>query len=267
MVYETGFGRSDAWRFNGHTLKAHVDELVEEVPVALVYGGRAPIITMATPLDAEDLARGFAITEQIVDLPEQVRSIDAVPAGGGLVVQVELADGLAARVDARLRAGPAPSACGLCGLGDAEHVLKTPAPLPHATLFSSAAIFRAFDALPRLQRVGQRTGGAHAAAFADANGLLLAFAEDVGRHNALDKLVGRMARLNIDPASGFCAVTSRASFEMAQKAAVARLSMLCSISAPTGLAVRLAAACNLTLCAFVRDGRFACFSAPQRLLG
>ena len=265
-VYAQGYAGGTAWRFDGESaFAAHDDELIEEVPVALVYGGAAPIVMMATPLDAEDFARGFAITEGLVDHPSQVGAIDAVPAGGGLAVYVELADGLAARAFRRQRSGAAGSGCGLCGVAGIADALRAPEPLPDGGIFSAAAIRHAFEALPGLQTIGAHTGAAHGAAFADRQGRILAFAEDAGRHNALDKLVGRMARLGLEPAEGFCAVTSRASFEMAQKAAVARIPMLCAISAPTGLAVRLAQACGLTLCAFVRGSRFACFAAPQRL--
>ena len=265
-AYAQGYAGGTAWRFDeGTAFAAHDDTLIEELPVALVYGGAAPIVMMATPLDAEDFARGFAITEGIVDLVSQIGAIEAVPAGGGLAVFVELADGLAARAARRQRAGAAGSGCGLCGVAGIADALRAPEPLPEGGVFSAAAIRRAFEALPALQTIGARTGAAHGAAFADRQGRILAFAEDAGRHNALDKLIGKMARHGLDPAEGFCAVTSRASFEMAQKAAVARLPMLCAISAPTGLAVRLAQACGLTLCAFVRGSRFACFASPQRL--
>ena len=267
-VYAQGYAGGAAWRYDETgACAAHEDELIEELPVALVYGGEAPIVMMATPLDAEDFARGFAITEGLVDHPGQVGAIEAVPAGGGLAVYVELAEGLAARVGARRRSGAAASGCGLCGVAGIADALRAPRPLPPGGAFTAAAIRRAFEALPALQTIGARTGAAHGAAYADRQGRILAFAEDAGRHNALDKLVGRMARLGLDPAEGFCAVTSRASFELAQKAAAARLPMLCAISAPTGLAVRLAQACGLTLCAFVRGGRFACFASPQRLAG
>jgi molybdenum cofactor guanylyltransferase len=118
-----------------------------------------------------------------------------------------------------------------------------------------------------LQVIGQQTGAAHAAAFVSAEGTILAIAEDAGRHNALDKLVGMMAQQGLQPADGFCAITSRASFEMVQKAARVGFPMLCAISAPTALAVRLGQESGITLCAFVRDQRFTCFTHPQRIEG
>ena len=264
-VYAHGYAAADCWRFDGDVVQPQPDELIEEVPVALAYGGEAPIVMMATPLDAEDFALGFAISEGIVDRADQIIHIEAVPANGGLLVRVDLADGLQARVAARRRLGVGSGACGLCGVDQIEEALRTPPLVPAGERFAASAIREAFAQLPDLQRIGAHTGAAHGAAFADRRGRILAFAEDAGRHNALDKLIGKVARLGIDPSAGFCAVTSRASFEMAQKAAVARFAMLCAISAPTGLAVRLARACNLTLCAFVRGQRFACYATPERL--
>ncbi len=264
-AYATGHTTGEGWRFADGECTPQLDALIEEVPVALIYGDAEPIVTMATPLDVEDLALGFAITERIVDVADQVQSVNAVPANGGLAVFVELAHGLDARVRSRSRAGIATGACGLCGMGDVDQVLRLPPPLAKSQQFRTAAILRAFAELPAHQSINQRTGSAHAAAFVDAHGRILAITEDAGRHNALDKLIGRLARLRLDPGQGFCAVTSRASYELALKAATARLPMLCAISAPTGLAVRLAAACELTLCAFVRHGRITCFAGPERL--
>jgi FdhD protein len=264
-VYAAGLTSRDAWRFDARAVSPHVDELIEEVPVALTFAGEAPIVMMATPLDIEDFALGFAITERIVDRADQVVSIDAVPANGGFAVFVELAGGLANRVATRRRSGAVAGACGLCGAGDIAEVLRPPSKLPAGVAFSAAAIVHAFETLPRWQTIGARTGGAHGAALVDRHGTILAFAEDAGRHNALDKLIGQAARRGLDTADAFCAVTSRASFELAQKAAVAGFPMLCAISAPTDLAVRLSKECNLTLCAFVRNGRFACFAVPERL--
>ncbi len=205
------------------------------------------------------------LSEGIVDHPGQVASIEAVPANGGLLVAVELADGLAARVAGRRRRGVGLGGCGICGVGQHRRCAAHTAPAAGRGAVSRSGDSRGLCATARAAAIGAHTGAAHGAAFADRQGRILAFAEDAGRHNALDKLIGKVARLGLDAASGFCAVTSRASFEMAQKAAVARFPMLCAISAPTGLAVRLARACDLTLCAFVRGQRFACWSAPQRL--
>lgn len=264
-VYATGVASALGWHFEAGSLVPVADALVEEAPIALVFAGQAPIVMMATPVDVEDFACGFAISEGIVDCRSQILSIESAPANGGMVVFVELADGLESRVEARRRAGVVAGGCGLCGVGQIEQALRLAPKLGNGSRFGAAAIGRAFAALPPLQRIGQRTGGAHGAAFADAGGDILAFAEDAGRHNALDKLIGKVANLGHDPADGFCAVTSRASFEMAQKAVAAGFPMLCAISAPTGLAVRLAQTSNLTLCAFARGQQFTCYSAPHRL--
>ncbi len=143
---------------------------------------------------------------------------------------------------------------------------RLPARIEAHCVFDPAAIIRAFDLLPGRQTLGALTGSAHAAALVDPTGTILAIAEDAGRHNALDKLVGKIARLGLAPDAGFVAITSRASFEMVQKAAAAGFPMLCSISAPTGLASRMAQELGLTLCSFVRNGRFACFAHPERIV-
>lgn len=264
-VYATGVAPALGWRFEAGSLTPIVDTLIEEAPIALVFAEEPPIVMMATPLDVEDFARGFAISEGIVDDNSQIVSIESAPANGGMVVFVKLVDGLRSRVAARRRAGAASGGCGLCGVGQIEQALRLAPKLGNGCRIEAAAIGRAFEALPALQRMGKRTGGAHGAAFADLDGRILAFAEDAGRHNALDKLIGKVAAIGCDPTEGFCAVTSRASFEMAQKAVAAGFPMLCAISAPTGLAVRLAQTSNLTLCAFARGQHFTCYSAPHRL--
>lgn len=264
-VYAMGCLPAKAWRFDGSKLVDDADSLIEEVPVELRFEGQDPIVMMATPLDIEDFALGFSLTEGIVDRADQVLEIEAVPANGGFFVAIRLAPGLGARVASRRRSGAAASGCGVCGVAEVSQALRLPARLPMGAKFSPAAISAAMEAIPALQHIGAQTGSAHGAAFANKNGVILAFAEDAGRHNALDKLVGKVARLGLDPSQGFCATTSRASYEMAQKAGAARFPMLCTISAATGLAQRLALGCDLTLCAFVRRGTFECLSAPGRI--
>jgi FdhD protein len=146
-----------------------------------------------------------------------------------------------------------------------QEALHAPQLVPSALRFSPSAITAAFDAIPTLQTIGANTGAAHAAAFVSPQGDIVAIAEDSGRHNALDKLVGKLAQRGLQPQSGFCAITSRASFEMVQKAARVGFPMLCAISAPTALAARLAQESGLTLCAFARGERFTCLSHGYRL--
>jgi FdhD protein len=266
-TYAIGFAPAPAWRFDkaSRRLLRDAEALIEEVPVELRYEGQEPIVMMATPLDIEDFALGFYITEGIVDHASQVLEIEAVPANAGFFVAIRLAPECAERVASRRRIGAAGSGCGVCGVAEVGHALRIPASLPLGARFAPEAIERAMEAIEGLQHIGRQTGSAHGAAFADASGHVLAMAEDAGRHNALDKLIGMMARKGIAPAEGFCVTTSRASYEMAQKAASAGIPMLCAMSAATGLAQRLARACGLTLCAFVRRGSFECLSAPERI--
>ena len=265
-VYASGCLRVAVWRWRQGALVQDTDMAIAEVPVALRFGAEDAIIMMATPRDIEDFALGFALTEGIVESAAQVLAIEAVPANGGLFVAIELAAGCAQRVQARQRQGPAAGGCGLCGVREIAQALRVPAWLPVGKRFHCQAIFRAMDAMPAWQTIGAQTGTAHGAAFVAADGRILAFAEDAGRHNALDKLVGMVARRGLDPALGFCATTSRASYEMAQKAGSAGFPLLCTLSGTTTLAIDVALACNLTVCSFVRKTGFQCVSAPERLL-
>jgi formate dehydrogenase accessory protein FdhD len=182
-------------------------------------------------------------------------------------VMVELTDAAWQRAQTRQRASAAGSSCGLCGLADMQAALHAPRVAASELRFAPSAISAAFSALPALQALGGQTGAAHAAAFANPQGKILLIAEDAGRHNALDKLVGMLAQQGLRPADGFCAITSRASFEMVQKAARVGFPLLAAISAPTALAGRLAAESGITLVAFARGERMTCFAHPQRLQG
>lgn len=264
-AFQLGFLPYPATRFDGKDFFKDVDALIEEVPCSLEFNGKTSLVMMVTPTDLEDFARGFCITEGIVDRPEQILELDIVPTGCGVGALIMLEDGLLGRAEARKRDRAAGSSCSLCGIADMREAMRAPEAIKTDIRFKPEAIERAFRELPLLQAMGAQTGSAHAAAFANKEGKILAIAEDAGRHNAMDKLVGKLARLGIDPSSGFCALTSRASFEMVQKAATARFPMLCAISAPTGLALRIAQQSGLTLCAFARGDRFACFSHPKRI--
>jgi formate dehydrogenase accessory protein FdhD len=241
------------------------DTLIEELPVSLEFNGEAAIVMMATPTDLEAFALGFALTEGIIDYPNQILELYAVPVECGMAVVMTLADGLWQRAQARKRDRAAGSSCSLCGLSDMQEALHAPMVAPSELRFKPSAITAAFAVLPALQIIGAQTGAAHAAAFVSPQGEILAIAEDAGRHNALDKLIGMMAQRGLQPQSGFCAITSRASFEMVQKAARVGFPMLCAISAPTALAARMAQESGLTLCAYARGERFSCLSHGYRI--
>jgi FdhD protein len=266
-AYATGISKRETVRIDASQILPVQDALIEELPISLEFNGEAAIVMMATPTDLEAFALGFALTEGIIDHPSQMLELNGVPAECGMAVVMTLADGLWQRAQARKRDRAAGSSCSLCGLADMQEALHIPQVAASKLRFAPSAITAAFAGLPALQTIGAQTGAAHAAAFVSPQGEIVAIAEDAGRHNALDKLVGMLAQRDLQPQSGFCAITSRASFEMVQKAARVSFPMLCAISAPTALAVRLAQQSGLTLCAFARGERFTCLSHAYRVEG
>lgn len=267
-AYASGISSHDAARFDAGMQSAVQDALIEELPVSLEFFcdlGQLALVMMATPLDLEAFALGFALTEGIADSRAQVLSVNAVPAACGMAVLVELVPDAWLRVQSRQRSGAASSSCGLCGLTDMQAALHAPKVAASALRVAPAAISAAFAVLPSKQRLGAQTGASHAAAWVSTQGEIVLIAEDAGRHNAMDKLVGMMAQRELSAGDGFCAISSRASFEMVQKAARAGFGVLAAISAPTALAVRLAQESGLTLVAFARGDRMSCFTHESRL--
>jgi FdhD protein len=257
------------------------DRLAEEVPVAVHINGKPFAVMMASPVDLEDFARGFALTENRVGDARDIESIEVHEMLEGITIDVrtrEAATVTPAATVAELAttdvapAGPlgereivGRSGCGICGTRELEDVIRRPRPVAAGTNVAPDAIERALEALRAEQPINAFTGSVHAAAWARADGSLMVVREDVGRHNALDKLIGAMTRRGIDPREGFALITSRASYEMVTKAAVAGITVLVAISAPTALAVALADECGLTLVGFARPGRFNVYSRPERV--
>jgi FdhD protein len=230
--------------------------VAEETPVALVYNGVSQAVMMATPADLEDFALGFSLTEGFITHAGELLDIEIEPAEQGISLQLSVTAACEARLKERRRTLAGRTGCGLCGVGSLQQVRRDLPRLPaveHDVHLD--AVRRAMAALPGLQPLNARCGSLHAAAWCEADGRIALVREDVGRHNALDKLAGAVARSRIDPAQGFVAVSSRASFEMAQKAVAMRSPLLASVSAPTAMAVRTAQAHGLVLVGFVRDGR------------
>lgn len=237
-----------------------MDIVAEEVPVALVYNGVSHAVMLATPADLEDFALGFSLTEGIVAQRREIYDIVVEPGELGVEVQIEIASERFAALKARRRNLTGRTGCGLCGVESLEAAVRHPMPLAQRVRVHDDAILRAMTELPAHQPLHTLTGGAHAAAWADVDGNLLLAREDVGRHNALDKLIGALAHAGIDLAEGFVAVTSRASYEMVQKAASQGISLLAAVSAPTAYAVRVAAEANVALVGFARAGRFSYYT-------
>ena len=252
------------WREDG----AVPDQVAEEVPVALRYNGQPHAVMMCTPGDLDDFVLGFSLTEGIVAEPRAVADvrIQEVPSGG-MQVDVRIPEADARRLADRGRGLVGRSGCGLCGVTELDPLLQVPRHVPTGVPVARAAIRRALDSLRRLQPLNAVTGATHAAGWASADGLIVAVREDVGRHNALDKLIGHLLRRGQDCSRGFCVVTSRASYEMVSKAAVAGMPMLVAISAPTAFAVRLAEEAGMTLIGFARGERCVIYTCPARVVG
>lgn len=241
--------------------------VAEETPVALVYNGWPHVVMMCTPSDIEDFALGFTLTEEIVADPGQVRSINAVPYSQGIEVDIVIPQADADALHERGRSLVGRTGCGLCGVTTIDDALRPGRSVEERRAITPAAIFRAGEELPAWQRYNEGTDAVHAAGWATPDGHIVLAREDVGRHNALDKLIGAMVRANLDPSQGFAMVTSRASYELVQKCAVAGIALLAAISRPTGLAVRMAEAAGITLVGLVRGHTANAYSHAERLDG
>jgi FdhD protein len=263
-AFETGYALYNARRFEAGQHRDETEPLVEETPVALNYNDRSHAVMMATPTDLEDFAIGFSLTEGIVEAPQEITAIDVVPSRHGVAVMLRIPDARAAKLDSMRRSLPGLGGCGLCGVENMDAAIRSPGRVPQRLKFAPEAITRAFSALPSMQPLGGRTGASHAAVFASDEGELLVAREDAARHNAMDKLVGHLARQGAMP-PGFVLTTSRASYELVQKAATAGFELIAAISAPTGLAVRLAETTGITLVGFARDARFTCYANHSRI--
>ncbi|MFZ0268464.1 formate dehydrogenase accessory sulfurtransferase FdhD [Caulobacter sp.] len=236
----------------------------QEVAVGLSFDGRPHTVLMATPDDVEDLARGFTVTEAVAR-PEDIMEVEVRETDLGLLADVKLKPGAIQR-KARPRTLEGRSSCGLCGVQRLADAVRPLPRLEGAARVSHQAVQRAVDALGDVQALGRLTRATHAAAFADGKGALVMIREDVGRHNALDKLAGAMAREARDASEGFVLVTSRCSFEMVEKTVRMGCSILVAVSAPTDLAIRRAEEAGLTLVALARADGHTVFTYAERLL-
>ena len=243
-----------------------IDAVANEVPVALHYNGASFAVLMATPCDLADLALGFSLSEGIVPRGDALAIEGIDESVDGIVVDMHIPATAAEALAARARALPGYGGCGVCGARELETVLRSPPPLPGDARIDEAALHRALRALHARQPLNAATGATHAAGFARHDGTLLLVREDVGRHNALDKLIGAITIEGLQAGDGFAVVTSRASYELAMKAAQAGLPLLAAISAPTTLAIALAASTGLCLVGFARDGRCSVYAHPQVLV-
>lgn len=250
----------------GRTRAGH-DWLADEVPVALVFNGVSHAVMLATPCDLEEFALGFALTEGLLAQASELYGVELAYGADGIEVQLQVASACEFRLKQRRRNLAGRTGCGLCGtesLAQVQRALPSPAGDVRRIEVRSPAVARALRSLRAAQALQQWTGAVHAAAWCNAGGEAVLVREDVGRHNALDKLVGALVLAQADPADGFFCITSRASFEMVQKTAMAGASMLVAVSAPTALAVRTAQAAGVALAGFARDDDFVAYVQPER---
>jgi FdhD protein len=228
-------------------------EWVPEAPVALEFNGLSYAVMMATPADLEDFALGFALTEGLARQPADLTDIAVAEVEHGWIVRAALSGLGIEQLTDRVRMRVAESSCGLCGIENLEAVARPLPAVPAHGPLAETAIFAALAALRDHQPLGRATGAAHAAAFASPDGAILHAREDVGRHNAMDKLVGALAAAGQDPAAGFILSTARCSYEIVEKAVRAGATRLVTVSLPTSLAAERAAAAGLGLWCLARD--------------
>jgi FdhD protein len=254
---------SAVWRHTGETAGKRF--VPEETAVAFSYDGGTYAVMMATPQDLEDFALGFSLTEGIVSTPADIRQIDVVAFEAGIELRMWLAEPRANALIQRRRHLAGPTGCGLCGIESLEEAMRTLPGIADTASFAPAQILQALDALSPRQELNRQTRAVHAAAFWHPDAGLVALREDVGRHNALDKLAGALGRGTASPRGGMVLLTSRVSVEMVQKTAVIGAPLIVAVSAPTALAVRTAQAVGITLVAVARSDGFEVFTHPQRV--
>ncbi|WP_162823622.1 formate dehydrogenase accessory sulfurtransferase FdhD [Lysobacter sp. TY2-98] len=255
--------RHEALRIDASGRHAFADTVIAELPIAFAYNGLAHAVMLATPADLDDFALGFSLNEGIVDDASQLRLVEQQRSSEGIALELAIPQACFDRLAERTRHLAAGSGCGLCGLESLQQTLREPPDVRDDAQIDAAAIVAGMRRLQDAQPLNRESGGVHAAAWIAGDALLVR--EDVGRHNALDKLVGALAR--VSRPSGFLALSSRASYELVHKAACAGMGVIAVISAPTTLAIDLAERSGITLVAFVRGEQMNVYSHAWRIRG
>ena len=253
------------WRCRDGAGHASDDVLAVEVPVALEYNGISHAVMLASPADLEDFALGFSLTEGIVADASEFYGCEIETTADGQLVQIDIATERFLKLKGRRRNLAGRTGCGLCGTEALDQVVRPMQPIVHRQPLDAARLIAGMRAMQGLQPLQQRSGATHAAAWMNDAGEVVCVREDVGRHNALDKLIGALVRQKTDLVRGTALITSRASVEMVQKAAVMNIGAMAAISAPTSFAVRLATQAGLTLIGFMRDASYVVYAHPERL--
>jgi FdhD protein len=255
--------RARRWK-DGHSEET-AETIAEEIPVAIIYNGQPHVVMMATPQDLEDFALGFSITEELIPTAADLKGVEIVRYSRGIELQAAVSPECDDRIGARARRLSGRTGCGICGAESFDAVMKELHRVPPGSSIRSEALHRAMADLQGRQVLNAAARAVHAAGWASLDGAIGLVREDVGRHNALDKLIGALLKRGDDPSQGFVVVTSRASFEMVQKTTVLGAPLMASISGPTGLAVRVAQQAGLTLVGFTRGAQHTVYTHPDRL--
>ncbi len=253
----------DRWKDGLHEQK--LDYVAEEVPISLIYNGLPHVVMLATPTNLEEFALGFSITEGILKNPQELLSTRIYNRSNGIEIQLKIPDYRFQCMSDKGRNLTGRTGCGLCGASTLKQAIRQPNAVDGSLLLSATDLRAALSELHHHQNLNRITGAIHAAAWVVPGQGIIDIREDVGRHNALDKLIGFLLRTGKDLSTGFVIVTSRASYEMVQKTAWVGINLLAAISAPTGLAIRLANETGLTLIGFARDDQHVVYTHPQRL--
>jgi FdhD protein len=241
------------------------DQIATEVPVALTYNRLSHVVMMATPSNLEDFGLGFSLTEGIIDQPSDLITARVIPREQGVEVAMTISEHCYDRLATQRRNLTGRTGCGLCGAESIEQAMRLPEKVGTSVKVTHSAIQAALETMPSQQPLAEVTGATHCAAWCDLEGKILALREDVGRHNALDKLIGHLRRMEFRAENGFLVISSRASYEMVLKAAATGMEVLVAVSAPTSLAVEFALESGLTLIGFARPGRHNIYTGPERL--
>jgi FdhD protein len=261
----TNYNRYSVERWRGQQCCHELDDIAEEVPIVLVYNGISHVVMLATPTNLEDFALGFSLTEGIIQAPAEFLSVRVYQRANGIEVNIKIPEIRFEALATKGRNLTGRTGCGLCGASTLKQAIRQPAAVSSQLVISVEQLTAALGNLQDKQSHNKITGAVHAAAWVEAKRGIVAVREDVGRHNALDKLIGLLLRTQTDFNTGFVIVTSRASYELIQKTASVGISMLVAISAPTGLAIRLADEVGLTLIGFARADQHVVYTHSQRL--